>query len=759
MKMITNDVFSLEVSAGETIETLWQFTETYKKYRENKYLREAYCTKVQWPVQMRDVQRGDLFAGRTGTPLIGFIGQENSGSIGYYCNEKELRSFQQEHAMQDDDNRRIDELIHFWGSEATVAKAKEHYSEQMKNALPSDLYSEESGIVFTLWRMSGIQMDYEKLVRLGIPGLRIEITGKLDTASEQGDSRKLYEAMLIALDTFGEVCSFFAWQTLQKACQTENPLEKAELIQMSEILKKLPNSKPESFREGLQLIFLYTVLDGSRNFGRLDDALGELYCHDIDEKIITEEEGVRLLTGVWKLIIARNFRYDSRMIIGGLGRVNEQKANRLAMAIMETTRQVKDIVPQLALRFNKQQDPALYAKALDVLGEGNTFPMLYNDDVNIPAVQKAFEIPYEEAIHAIQFGCGEYVLNHRSVGTPSGVINILAALNVTLNKGIDPVTGKPIGMPLDRYDKYSDFQTFDDLFRAYKEQVEFHIEPLSEHEKLEYDFAGFDAPFLFTSMLMDDCIERGKGVFEGGVRYLGGTLELYGCSNTADSLVAIRQLVYEQKKISLNDLRTVLQNNFEGYENERKLLLDCPKYGNDDEIADEMFVTVHNHVCNFTRTQSKKYGLHSYLIVNINNDANTLIGEHTSASPDGRKAFTFMNPGNAPVGGADKKGLTAFLNSVVKPSPEIHAGYVQNMKFSKEMFTDYRVKFEMLMSTYWEKGGTQAMLTVIGRKDLEEAMIHPELYQNLIVRVGGFSERFVNLPKLTQLELLSRTLY
>jgi pyruvate-formate lyase len=708
---------------------------------------------------MRDVQRGDLFAGRTGTPLIGFIGQENSGSIGYYCNEKELRSFQQEHAMQDDDNRRIDELIHFWGSEATVAKAKEHYSEQMKNALPSDLYSEESGIVFTLWRMSGIQMDYEKLVRLGIPGLRIEITGKLDTASEQGDSRKLYEAMLIALDTFGEVCSFFAWQTLQKACQTENPLEKAELIQMSEILKKLPNSKPESFREGLQLIFLYTVLDGSRNFGRLDDALGELYCHDIDEKIITEEEGVRLLTGVWKLIIARNFRYDSRMIIGGLGRVNEQKANRLAMAIMETTRQVKDIVPQLALRFNKQQDPALYAKALDVLGEGNTFPMLYNDDVNIPAVQKAFEIPYEEAIHAIQFGCGEYVLNHRSVGTPSGVINILAALNVTLNKGIDPVTGKPIGMPLDRYDKYSDFQTFDDLFRAYKEQVEFHIEPLSEHEKLEYDFAGFDAPFLFTSMLMDDCIERGKGVFEGGVRYLGGTLELYGCSNTADSLVAIRQLVYEQKKIILDDLRTVLKNNFEGYEKERKLLLDCPKYGNDDETADEMFVTVHNHVCNFTRAQSKKYGLHSYLIVNINNDANTLIGEHTSASPDGRKAFTFMNPGNAPVGGADKNGLTAFLNSVVKPSPEIHAGYVQNMKFSKEMFTDYRVKFEMLMSTYWEKGGTQAMLTVIGRKDLEEAMIHPELYQNLIVRVGGFSERFVNLPKLTQLELLSRTLY
>jgi len=758
LNVLKDNIFSLDISAGETIETLWQFTETYKKNRGNKYMREAYCTKVQWPLQMCDVQSGDLFVGRTSAPLIGFIGHENSGSIGYYCNEKELRNFQQEHAMPDDDNQKINELIDFWRNEATVAKAKQHYSKQMKSALPSDLYSEESGIVFTLWRMSGILLDYEKLVRLGIPGLRNEIMAKRETEI-QDDSRKLYDAMLIALDTFGEICEFYSRQAMQKAVQTENPQEKADLTQMSVILKKLPNNKPESFREGLQLFILYTVLDGARSFGRLDEAFAELYCHDIDEKVITEEEGIRLLTGIWQLIIARNFRYDSRIIIGGLGRVNEQKANRLAMAMMETTRRVKDIVPQLALRFNKQQDSGLYAKALDVLGEGNTFPMLYNDDVNIPAVQKAFNIPYEEAIHAIQYGCGEYVINHRSVGTPSGVINILAALNVTLNKGVDPVTDKPIGMPLDRYDKYNDFLTFDDFFRAYKEQVEYHVEPLAEHEKLEYDFAGHDAPFLFTSMLMDDCVARGKGVFEGGIRYLGGTLELYGCSNAADSLVAIRQLVYEQKKISLNDLRTVLQNNFEGYENERKLLLDCPKYGNDDEIADEMFVNVHNHVCNFTRAQSEKYGLHSYLIVNINNDANTLMGEHTSASPDGRKAFTFMNPGNAPVGGADKNGLTAFLNSVVKPSSAIHAGYVQNMKFSREMFTDYRVKFEMLMSTYWEKGGTQAMLTVIGRKDLEEALIHPELYQNLIVRVGGFSERFVNLPKLTQLELLSRTLY
>ncbi|HLO60780.1 MAG TPA: glycine radical domain-containing protein, partial [Bacteroidales bacterium] len=176
-------------------------------------------------------------------------------------------------------------------------------------------------------------------------------------------------------------------------------------------------------------------------------------------------------------------------------------------------------------------------------------------------------------------------------------------------------------------------------------------------------------------------------------------------------------------------------------------------------VADGMLMQVHEHLCNFTKEQAKEVGLASYLIVVINNDANTVIGEHTSASADGRKALTYMNPGNAPVGGADKSGVTAFLNSVAKPRTDIHAGAVQNMKFSKEMFGTYRDKLEILLTTYWQKGGAQAMITCISRGDLEAAMEHPELYQNLIVRVGGFSERFVNLPRHTQLEILSRTLY
>jgi pyruvate-formate lyase len=316
-----------------------------------------------------------------------------------------------------------------------------------------------------------------------------------------------------------------------------------------------------------------------------------------------------------------------------------------------------------------------------------------------------------------------------------------------------------MGLPEEYFVNHSGFERFEDLFKAYKDQVEYHVEQLALHEELEYEFAGRDNPYLYTSILMDDCISRGRAIFSGGIRYLGGTLETYGNTNTADSLTAIRELVYEKKKMSIDDLLTFLKSDFKDSGYAHKLMLNCPKYGNDHEVADRMLVAVHEHVCNFVRKQKEKTKLDSYLVVIINNDANTVTGRFTAASPDGRKAFTPMNPGNNPVGGADRNGLTAMLNSLLKPAIDIHAGAVQNMKFSKELFEKNRQKLEKLLHTYFILGGSQAMLTVISRNDLEEAIRQPEKYQNLVVRVGGFSERFVNLPPDTQQEILSRTLY
>ena len=496
---------------------------------------------------------------------------------------------------------------------------------------------------------------------------------------------------------------------------------------------------------------------GTLELGRMDVYLGDFYIRDLESGRLTHDEALQLMLSLWKLINDQYREVDGRIIIGGKGRPNEANADSFALLALETVQAYgKAILPQLTLRFYTEMNPALMEKALSLIGEGHTFPLLYNDDVLIPAVQKAMEVAVELAEQYVPLGCGEIVLNHMGFGTPSGALNVLKALEISLHNGVDPVTGQPMGLATG---EFKDFQTFEELLEAYKKQLNNAIEILADHEELEYVVSGQTAPYLYLSLLYDDCLERGKGIFAGGIRYLGGSLETYGNVNAADSLTAIRQLVFEWKVIAPARLLEVLENNFAGFEAERRLMQDCPKYGNDDPTADGMMVDLHNFLCNTIRDQRDRTLLDWYLAVLINNSQNTTLGRWVGASADGRKAGAALANANNPSSGSDRKGLTAFLNSLVKPDPTIHAGFVQNMRFGRDMFDHQRDNLEALLATYFKKGGSQAMITVINRGDLEKALLEPEKYKDVFVRVGGFSARFVDLPKDVQVEILYRTTY
>jgi pyruvate-formate lyase len=738
-----------------TIEQLKLFTSIYQEYSFAPVgICEIECLKVQYPLYFCDIQPDDLFAGRDKYPAIGFGAQAHE-YFGYYMEENLLDELKKHENFYPKYLPVIWELKSFWRQERDAVKTRKAYPEKMRKLLKTDGWSSEPVIGAPLYRMSGTQCDFDKLVRLGIPGLRNEAQSAKAKVAFGSDAWWMYEAMEQALNLFAEVANYYADMAAEQSLNADLP-RKTELQCMETVLRNIAVSKPQSFREAIQLVFLYADISGTFNYGRMDEYLGDLYVNELNAGKITEEEAIRLLSNLWYLMDAKGHIWDCRVIIGGRGRRNEGQADLLATTIMETTRRVKGIVPQLTFRFYKGQTPALYQKALDVIATGNPYPMLYNDEVNIPSVAHAFKISLKEAENYIPFGCGEYVIYHKGVGTPSGIINLLQALSVTLHRGINPITGKEQGLP---ESEMQAFDTFEGLFNAYKKQVELHVEQLAYQEKLEYDMAAKSANYLYLSLLFDDCIVRGKPIFGGGVRYLGGTIESYGNTNTADSLTAIKKLVYEEKVFSLEKLVTMLDANFEGYEKERQLLLRAPKYGNDIDFADEIKVEIDRHVSEAARNMAAKAGLHSYLAVMINNSANVTMGLHTAASPDGRKAFTYMANGNSSTGGADKNGLTAYMNSIVKPSTELHAGSVQNLKLSKELFATYRVQTEILLQTYFEKGGAQCMINCLGRCDLQNAMKEPEKYSNLIVRVGGFSARFVELEREVQLEILNRTLY
>ncbi len=740
--------------SGRTVRYIKEFTRTYLSFADDEIeRRELACLRVQYPFILQGMRQGDLFAGRIVHAPVGFSPQMGNG-FGYYLKEAEFEALLRRPELESE-RANLELILAFWREEQTAAAVRRAYPPHMRRLLPSDNWNGESGIGFPLYRMSGSNLDYEKLIRSGVKGLLREVE---ERRGEHPQSEKLFEALRGALELLSEVCLWYAERIEAGLVQAADG-EAFHRRRIVASLRHIAYEPPQTLHQALQLFWLYALLSGNVDYGRFDITFVDVFKAELEGGTLTEEEALEMLLSLWRLINEREggiWMFDSRVIVGGRGRRHKDYADRLALLCIEATRRTRQVMPQLTLRFHRGQNPLLYRKALDCIGENNPYPMLYNDDVNIPSVAKAFNVSLEEATHYVPFGCGEYVLEHRSFGTPSGVINLLQALQAVLHNGIDPTRHIPMGVePCD----IETFVTFDDLYRAYQKQVAGMIEVLAEQEMLEYRLAARTAPFLFFTLLFDDCLQRGKAVFDGGIRYLGGTLETYGNSNAADSLTSIKKLVYEEKRFSLKQLVTMLDADFVGYEKERLMLEQVAKYGNDDDEADDMLVRLHRFVCEYTRAQAERAGLHSYLVVVINNNANTVMGRYTAASPDGRRAFTPMNNGNAPSSGMDRNGVTAFLNSIVKPPTDIHAGAVQNMKFSRELFSEHREAVEALLDVYWESGGAQAMLNVVGRGELEEALRHPERYRNLIVRVGGYSARFVDLAPDIQQEILARTLY
>ncbi len=709
--------FSRGVAMAERI------TAAYRAHEEvGPALREAAILEEQFQHLFLPPEDGDLFAGRVIYPLVG-LSPEPCG-LGYYCAFDALISGAEAYPAFAHRARRVSA---YWRGRTTREKCRAAYPEWVRERIPSDNWTEESGVGFPLYRMAGSNLDYGRLLHLGLDGL----------AAELADSPFDYTVPLLqtTIDRYARM--------------VEDP-------GLEGTLRSIRNEPPSNFRQAIQLFWLYALSAGTWNYNRLDTILGPFLARDLDNGSLTESEALELLCSLWRLIHSYSNQYNNRIFIGGKGRNDEASADRFALLAIEATRRVRLNQPQLSMRFYKGQNPMLWERALDAIGEGCTFPMLYNDDVNIPAVAKAFGVSEDIATHYTPFGCGEYVLGHYSEGSPNGVINLLKGLEVALHGGVDPVAGRSV---IDGIPPAAEIEDFEELWQSYTRVVEHLTEALAAQQKIEYDVTASDAPFAFISALTADCAQRGKSAFGGGARYLGGTLETYGNTNTADSLHAINELVFRQKRYTLPKLVAALDDDFEGH---AKLLAECravAKYGNDEGTADAMARRVHEHICRYTATQARNNGLDSYLVVIINNWANTLFGWTTAASAEGRLAGQPLANGNNPASGSDQSGVTAFLNSLTRLDPSIHAGAVQNMKFGKEWFTpELRPKFSALLRAYFDQGGTQAMITVVSRDDLEAAMKEPEKWSHLMVRVGGFSIRFIDLPRDAQREVLQRTL-
>ena len=712
-----------------------------------KEIREVECLKVLYPTLFRKITNQDLIAGRTDFLPIGFGCVTSLGGVGHYCVFKKLRAFQQQ--LDETERKRVDALYDYWLDH----DLKTQFNKEVLTEDTLGMFIDCEYPMIATARLSGMMLDYPKLLDKGIGGLRSDLQEKL---KEQPDNN-FYKAGIQCLDIFVDCASHLQQDARDQMASADEKRQK-ELERICQALENIKEKKPGTFHEAMQLFWLFALLAGVINYGRLDDYLGPYLVADLKSGRLTDEEAYRYIHSLWTMIENRRTTVNGRIIVGGKGRKHPKEADVFLHIAMKVAKNCRYVEPQFTLRFDKETSEEIWDEALDALGAGATYPTLYNDDVNVPAVMYGMRVDEKAAEQYVPFGCTEFVIQGQSTGTPNICINLLKLLTIYMNDGIDPIDGKRKSGPVP-LKKLEEYQTFEEFYDGYKALLDYYLDLSVKAQYHSYEVMNQHVSFLFSSLLTDDCIARGKALLDGGVRYLGGTNETYGNINTSDSLWVIRDLVFNQKKYTLRQLNDAMLANFNGYEALRKDCLNCDKYGNDLETADTMANDLYEFVAKGVRDRGIAIGMQYFLIVISNNQLNTEWGNRTAASPDGRLSCMYMNPANNPQGGANKSGPTAMLNSLAKFDAKYHGGSVQNIKFSPSMFNENRAVIKSLFKTYFAKGGCHLMVTVVDKGVLEDAVEHPENYPDLIVRVSGFSVVFVDLSPNIQQELLSRVLY
>lgn len=737
-----------------------EMTEAYKEYQDAPLaIREAMCLKKQFPMLLKDIQQSDLFAGRVPRYRVLYVGTiwwmaydksaagtYREGKQGGYCFEL---SAVDKLAKNEEEKKLLQELAEFWKDKTTMQKEISSRDGDLKKYVGDNRHVSAENIGFS------IAVDLDRLVHRGIPGLLQDVENRKLRAEKAGEDTSLYTGLRITLEIITDTCHYYAKQARALAEEAIDSADQGRLLTIAEILENITFSAPKSFREAIQLVWIYTIHSGGKHMEAwgLDVVLGDLLAHDLDHGIITEEEAVQMTQSLWRLYNENGEDATCRIMIGGKGRRNEANADRFCYIAMEASGRHKRVTPQLALRFYKGQDPKLLQKAYDTINESYTFPLLYNDDVVIPGVAKAFGITEDVAEHYHPLGCGEYMLASASPSLLDCGWNIPKAIEAALRNGHN-YQGELIGPGTGTNDT---FDTFEKFYEAFLAQIKFGAKIVAkQYENISRNLPK-DCTFLFASLLTDDCLERGKPIMDGGVRYLGGCVMGHGYSNAADSLTAIKKLVYDEKRLTLDQLVTVLDADYEGYEDIHKVLLGAPKYGNDNEMADKMHKRMWVDVHAAIREAGENSSL-DFLTASSVNPGGHGMGFASEATADGRRRGQSYAIGNSPTAGVDQSGLSALLNSLSKTDPA-NGGAVSNIKISREFFTEERPKLEALFGTFFVKGGMQANLSVVNKGDLEAALVEPEKYTHVLVRLGGWTARFVDLERRVQEEIIGRTLY
>jgi formate C-acetyltransferase len=595
-----------------------------------------------------------------------------------------------------------------------------------------------------------------------------------------------YEKMeeLKAMDIVADAILIYAKRyadKLEKMAEEEkDPVRRQELKQMAEICRWVPAHAPRTFWEALQHYwFIHVGVTyetnpwDSFNPGRIDQHLYPFYKKDIEEGRLTREKAKELLQAFWLkfnnqpavpkvgVTAEESFTYNdfSKLNVGGLREDGSDGVNELSYLILEVLDEMRTLQPNTAVLVSEKNPDHFLIKAIKVVGPGFGEPPFFNFDGAIVKMLRQGK-SLEDARKCGVSGCVETGAFGREAYILTGYFNLPKILEITLNNGVDPRTGKKIGTETG---DPREFRSFEDLWNAFLKQLKYFMDiKMKGNDIIESLYAKY-LPVPFLSLWIEDCVKRAKDYNSGGARYNTQYIQVVGLGTLTDSLAAIKYHVFDAKTFSMDDLLEALRRDFNGYELIREILRNpdrTPKFGNDNDYADEIAKRIVDTVVaiieSYPPSSVRRASRRAYFLPTT---VHVYFGKVTGATPDGRKSGFPVSEGISPVQGMDRRGIAAVFRSVAKCDWDKTGGALLNQKLTPDIFESEENirKLAQLIRTFFRMGGHHVQFNVVSADLLREAQRRPQDFQDLMVRVAGYSDYFVNLPKGLQDEIIERT--
>ena len=635
-----------------------------------------------------------------------------------------------------------------------------------------------------------LAVNYERILAEGLKGYE-ERTKKLKAAldftkPESIDKNVFYKAVLIVIDAVHTFANRYSKLAQDMALTEADAKRKEELLEISRICAKVPYEPASSFREAVQAVwFIQLILQIESNghslsYGRFDQYMYPYYKKDIENGGLSEESALELLTCLWiKTLTVNKVRSQAHTLssagspmyqnvtIGGQTTDKKDAVNELSFTVLKSVAQTRLTQPNLTVRYHANLNKKFFDECIEVMKLGFGMPALNNDEIIIPSFIN-WGVKEEDAYNYSAIGCVETAVpgkwGYRCTGM--SYINFPRVLLCAMNNGVDLTSKKRFTKG---YGYFTEMETYEDLLAAWDKTVREMTRYSVIVENAIDKASERDVPDVLCSALTDDCIGRGKTIKEGGAVYDFISGLQVGIANMADSLAAIKKLVYEEKKITKQQLWDAILDDFQSPENKKIqeiLIEEAPKYGNDNDYVDNLVVEAYNsyldEIKKYPNTRYQRgpiggirYGGTSSISANVGQ------GMGTIATPDGRNAFEPLAEGCSPAHNADKNGPTAVFKTVSKlPTEKITGGVLLNQKMTPQMLSteENKQKLEMLIRTFFNRlHGYHVQYNIVSKETLIDAQKHPEKHKDLIVRVAGYSAFFNVLSKKTQDDIIGRT--